>query len=213
MHRDSIPNVTNHPVPSRGERYNEFMRGRVCQDCGESNPKVLEWHHRDPTTKRFSVSNKNRRVPFSELLEEIAKCDLVCRACHVRRHYGIGTAVNDNTSVSPSADIGARVREIRLRLGMTQDQLASAIKTSKSTVCRIERGDPGSQPLHTLSRLADVFGVALADIVGTETNEFRDQIIREERASLRGDVANLKGQISELSAKLAQLELRLEMAS
>jgi hypothetical protein len=68
--------------------YIEFMRGRTCQDCGrEWQPKAyaLNWHHRDPTTKRFNVgSGTEKCIPVT--IAEIAKCELLCVKCHRRRH-------------------------------------------------------------------------------------------------------------------------------
>lgn len=71
-------------------------RGR-CESCGQTladlGPRELHFHHRDPATKRFRVSNwqKEFRVRPGEtqeqaVLAEMAKCDLVCRSCHSEIH-------------------------------------------------------------------------------------------------------------------------------
>lgn len=54
-------------------------RGNICQYCGST--ESLEFHHRDPITKLFTVS---RGWAFAEdrLLAEVAKCDLICINCH-----------------------------------------------------------------------------------------------------------------------------------
>lgn len=69
-------------------RYREKMRSAVqtarsqgCADCGETDPVVLVFHHRDPTTKKFTAG---KSIP--KLMAEIAKCDVVCANCHMRRH-------------------------------------------------------------------------------------------------------------------------------
>src|SRR5205807_9843813 len=35
----------------------EQKRGKMCEFCGESDPCCLDWHHMDPTTKKFTVSH------------------------------------------------------------------------------------------------------------------------------------------------------------
>ena len=54
-----------------------------CTDCGETDPLVLEFDHlRD---KRFNIGTKLATFPWEVILEEIAKCDVVCANCHRRR--------------------------------------------------------------------------------------------------------------------------------
>lgn len=57
--------------------------GGHCQDCGYVGP-ALEFHHRDPSTKEFSVGEFNGSL--TRLLAEAAKCDLLCANCHRLRH-------------------------------------------------------------------------------------------------------------------------------
>ncbi len=63
------------------KRRREFLDGKCCMDCGTE--AELEIHHRDPTQKVthsvFSWRKERRDV-------ELAKCDIVCRECHVIRH-------------------------------------------------------------------------------------------------------------------------------
>ena len=58
-----------------------------CIDCGEKDVVVLGFHHRDPAAKLFNVS-QNRSVRYALLEAEIAKCDILCANCHLRRHHG-----------------------------------------------------------------------------------------------------------------------------
>lgn len=56
-----------------------------CRRCGISNPVVLEFHHRDPLTKKFAISGaKNRSI--LTVMQEIAKCDVLCANCHRLEH-------------------------------------------------------------------------------------------------------------------------------
>ena len=53
-----------------------------CAECGEKYPPyVMDFHHRDPTTKAFSIG-RNFKASLDALLEEIAKCDVLCANCH-----------------------------------------------------------------------------------------------------------------------------------
>ena len=65
------------------------LRRRPCQDCGETfSPWVMDFDHRDPRAKSFSLAaGKVLLKARAELLEEIAKCDIVCANCHAVRTY------------------------------------------------------------------------------------------------------------------------------
>jgi 5-methylcytosine-specific restriction endonuclease McrA len=61
----------------------EYFRSHPCTDCGEKDPLVLEFDHlRD---KRFEVTNQFASRNWQEILDEIAKCEVVCANCHRRR--------------------------------------------------------------------------------------------------------------------------------
>jgi len=61
----------------------EFFRSHPCVDCGETDPLVLEFDHlRD---KRFEVTDQFASRSWQEILDEIAKCEVVCANCHRRR--------------------------------------------------------------------------------------------------------------------------------
>ena len=61
----------------------EFFRDHPCADCGETDPVVLEFDHlRD---KGLEVTNQFASRNWQEILDEIAKCHVVCANCHKRR--------------------------------------------------------------------------------------------------------------------------------
>lgn len=66
------------------------LLGGKCQRCPEDHPAALQFHHRDPSTKRFSISTKTlamtRKYPWPVIEEEVAKCDLLCANCHAKHH-------------------------------------------------------------------------------------------------------------------------------
>jgi hypothetical protein len=65
------------------------IKGGECQLCDyNKNYASLTFHHRDPDTKSFGLdlracSNHSWHI----LLEEAAKCDLVCFNCHMEIHH------------------------------------------------------------------------------------------------------------------------------
>jgi transcriptional regulator with XRE-family HTH domain len=68
--------------------------------------------------------------------------------------------------------LGARVREQRTALGLTQDQLAERVGTSNDEVSRIERGvrEPRFATLERLSRALDLTVADLFRATGTSSN-------------------------------------------
>jgi galactitol-specific phosphotransferase system IIB component len=63
-------------------------KGGECEICGYSRCiKALEFHHRDPAKKDFSISGKS--WGFEKLKDEVDKCVLVCSNCHRELHAGI----------------------------------------------------------------------------------------------------------------------------
>jgi hypothetical protein len=58
---------------------------KPCVDCGLLFPSVcMDFDHRDPSQKKYTIARmKSLSLKFlPALLEEIAKCDLVCHCCH-----------------------------------------------------------------------------------------------------------------------------------
>jgi hypothetical protein len=64
------------------------MFGAKCNECGyDKNFACLTFHHKNPKTKKFCLdlrvcSNKS----WKSLLEEVAKCELLCNRCHGEHH-------------------------------------------------------------------------------------------------------------------------------
>lgn len=57
-----------------------------CIVCGESDPIVLDFDHRDPETKYKSISEiYSSGMSIKCLREEIDKCDILCANCHRRK--------------------------------------------------------------------------------------------------------------------------------
>jgi hypothetical protein len=59
-----------------------------CSECGEDHPACIEFHHRDPRKKDFTVANfKNLGYSKARILKEIKKCNVLCANCHRKKHW------------------------------------------------------------------------------------------------------------------------------
>lgn len=60
--------------------------GGGCKICGYNKCiDALDFHHRDPLTKKFSISNKGGHS-IGDLKKEAEKCDILCANCHREIH-------------------------------------------------------------------------------------------------------------------------------
>lgn len=71
--------------PKYKERFNQLVddNGGECIHCGSM--KFLQFHHRDPSTKEFNIS-QGMTKSWEEIEREVDKCDLICRSCHKIEH-------------------------------------------------------------------------------------------------------------------------------
>jgi predicted Zn-ribbon and HTH transcriptional regulator len=64
------------------------LRSVPCQDCsGVFSPYSMEFDHRDPCSKSQRVMAMVGRAGIRRILEEVAKCDVVCANCHRMRTF------------------------------------------------------------------------------------------------------------------------------
>lgn len=64
------------------------LKAVPCMDCGvQYPPYVMDFDHRPGEVKLFNVSGARRCLRV--MLEEIAKCDVVCSNCHRERTWGV----------------------------------------------------------------------------------------------------------------------------
>lgn len=59
-----------------------------CNRCPEKHPATLQFHHKDPYTKKMAVSFAVKSG-FSKktILKEIEKCEVLCANCHAKEHW------------------------------------------------------------------------------------------------------------------------------
>lgn len=76
----------------RGEML-AFLRGirknSKCAKCGwAEHPEILNFHHKDPSKKRFALSKGSVGCySIGVVMEEVKKCELLCPNCHVWHHF------------------------------------------------------------------------------------------------------------------------------
>jgi hypothetical protein len=68
------------------ERMRQYLAEHPCVDCGETDPTVLEFDHLGDKWMNVAQIVRNS-YPWSTVLREIAKCEVVCANCHRRRTY------------------------------------------------------------------------------------------------------------------------------
>jgi hypothetical protein len=61
----------------------EFFKTHPCADCGERDPVVLEFDHIE--AKSFDIAQALPDRKWRTILDEMAKCEVVCANCHRRR--------------------------------------------------------------------------------------------------------------------------------
>lgn len=79
---------TKRRVEELREWLKEFKSNLKCEKCGEDHPACIDFHHKDEMDKEFDVSKAICKGFTKErILEEIAKCIVVCSNCHRKIHW------------------------------------------------------------------------------------------------------------------------------
>ncbi len=89
--RDKYRAQKNRRRKKMTQKIKEFLnkiKDVPCLDCGNIFPPfVMDFHHRDPDIKKFTINKLSVGNKSIELLkEEIKKCDIICSNCHRIRH-------------------------------------------------------------------------------------------------------------------------------
>lgn len=62
----------------------DFLKTHPCVDCGESNPLVLEFDHKE--NKILAIATMVQNKPsIKSILKEIEKCEIRCANCHRKK--------------------------------------------------------------------------------------------------------------------------------
>jgi len=82
--RREVARIDNYRIENRALLLAHLL-AHPCVDCGESDPVKLEFDHRDPSLKRGNIGVMAAHKPWRLVLREVAKCDVRCANCHMRR--------------------------------------------------------------------------------------------------------------------------------
>ena len=59
-----------------------------CNRCGENHIATLQFHHTDPSEKKFNLSNGySLGLSKEKIVKEIEKCEVLCANCHSILHW------------------------------------------------------------------------------------------------------------------------------
>lgn len=65
------------------EKILEYLKGKSCSICGQTDIRTFEFDHINPESKSFGIANGIRYGrKWDTILDEIAKCRVLCANCH-----------------------------------------------------------------------------------------------------------------------------------
>ena len=84
-HKQNVAEVKRRTIAEARAYVLEYLSTHPCETCGESDPAVLEFHHRPGTNKRMRVgAMMGGGYSVKKVRQEIAKCQVLCANCHRR---------------------------------------------------------------------------------------------------------------------------------
>jgi hypothetical protein len=83
-HMAQIRERSERVLAENKRRIIDYLRTHPCVDCGEPDIIVLEFDHLRDKTAPVIAMLLQKHV-WSRVVEEIAKCEVVCANCHRRR--------------------------------------------------------------------------------------------------------------------------------
>lgn len=109
-----------------------------CEKCGYSdNVSSLDFHHRDPTTKRFEIGARSKLT--ESVKAELDKCSVLCANCHMKEHHNISppeieliVSKSNNLKTFNSVDINKLLEMSSLGHGVAQ--ISKEMGIAKSTI-------------------------------------------------------------------------------
>lgn len=85
-------------------------KGGSCEKCGYNRClEALEFHHKDPSQKDFSISSKGYTRSWQRVQQELVKCVMLCANCRRESH----------------AELAALRRNTGMKSGLSQETLKS----------------------------------------------------------------------------------------
>ena len=98
-YEDNKEGIANKQKSLRDARNLEIFKykGGECAHCKLREPdhlEVYDYHHIDPSTKSYTVSNM-LYGPMDKIIAEVDKCLLLCSNCHRKEHARLNKEKQD----------------------------------------------------------------------------------------------------------------------
>jgi len=127
-------------MPNFREERRKYLLNHPCVDCGESDPVVLTFDHRDQSKKKCRINS------LHSLRYEAKKCDVRCANCHLRLYSkqirtGMEIARARGKRLGrPPVHKYTREEIVKLRKqGKSIKWIANNTRTSRGFVCQFLR--------------------------------------------------------------------------
>jgi hypothetical protein len=65
----------------------DYLSSHPCVDCGETDPRLLEFDHVRGKKKAPISELASGRYSIETIKKEIAKCEIRCTSCHRKKTY------------------------------------------------------------------------------------------------------------------------------
>lgn len=85
---EHLHNYENKRNINRRQLWHEFMSDKKCAKCGMNDSRCLQWHHRNPSSKSFTIGSAvySRNKSWDTIMNEVSKCECLCANCHFITH-------------------------------------------------------------------------------------------------------------------------------
>ena len=64
------------------EHLRKLKAASGCRFCLETDPDCLDFHHEDPSNKKFTIGGFGGWPSEKHILDEVKKCFIICANCH-----------------------------------------------------------------------------------------------------------------------------------
>lgn len=154
-------------------------KGGRCERCGRAgHPTIFDFHHKDPSKKEFSISERHGRGVES-LLSEAEKCELLCCLCHRIEHASDTSWDFDWKNPRPNDLARKKRREAKCQCGLP-------LNTGKiycSTACRAKFSTKIEWPENLEELVSSTSRNAVAKSLGVSFNAVNKRLKRVSRES------------------------------
>lgn len=131
----------------------DLIKSVPCKDCGGIFPPyVMDFDHRNLSTKEHDINFllNNTTCPWQRILDEIAKCDVVCVCCHRMRTWKTPVRLDNRRKLViekksvPCADCGENFHYCQMDFDHVRGEkldCVSRLKSRNTLLTEIEKCD------------------------------------------------------------------------